>query len=70
MLDVAVTLFSAERPRRLGHEDCARKLVAEAVEDLPGRPVLLEFERRNLMVPLPLINWRELLLPYITPSNT
>jgi hypothetical protein len=62
-LEAAVTLFSAEMHRSAGHEDRARELVAEAVENLPGQTTLLEFERRMVELPLPAINWRELLLP-------
>jgi hypothetical protein len=63
ILEVAVTLFLAELHRREGHIDRARELVAEAVENLPGRTILLEFERRMAEEPPPAIDWRELLLP-------
>jgi hypothetical protein len=62
-LEAAVTLFSAEIHRRRGHEDLARKLLSEAVENLPGKASLLELERRLFERPTPEINWRELLLP-------
>lgn len=63
ILEAAVTLFSAELHRREGHIDRARELVSEAVENLPGRTSLLEFERRMAEEPPPVINWWELLLP-------
>jgi hypothetical protein len=63
ILEVAVTLFSAELHRREGHIDCARELVSEAVENLPARTSLLEFERRMAEEPPPTIDWRDLLLP-------
>lgn len=63
VLEAAVTLVSAELHRREGHEDFARKLVSEAVEDLPGRASLLEFESRMDEDPMPAIRWRDLLLP-------
>jgi hypothetical protein len=63
ILEGAVTLFSAELYRSEGHVARARELVSEAVENLPGRTSLLEFERRMAEEPLPAINWRELLLP-------
>ncbi|WP_190800326.1 hypothetical protein [Leptolyngbya sp. FACHB-261] len=62
-LEVALTLFSAEMHRREGHEEQARELVSEAVENLPGRTSLLDFELRMAEVPLPAISWKELLLP-------
>jgi hypothetical protein len=63
ILEVAVTLFSAELHRREGNIDHARELVSEAVENLPGRTSLLEFERLMAEEPPPAIDWRELLLP-------
>jgi hypothetical protein len=63
ILEVAVTLFSAELHRREGHVGRARELASEAVENLPGRTSLLEFERRMAEEPPPAIDWRELLLP-------
>lgn len=68
VLEVAVTLFSAELHRREGHIDRARELVSEAVENLPGRTSLLEFERRMAEEPPPAIDWRELLLPARTEA--
>jgi hypothetical protein len=62
-LEAAVTLFSAEIHRHEGHEDRARELVSEAVENLHGQASLLEFERRISEGELPVINWHELLLP-------
>ncbi len=62
-LEAAVTLFSAEMHRQRGDEGRARQLVAEAVENLPGRQSLLEFENGVAVGPLPVINWRALLLP-------
>ena len=63
ILEVAVTLFSAELHRREGLVDRARELVSEAVENLPGKSSLLELEGRMVEESLPSINWRELLLP-------
>jgi hypothetical protein len=63
ILEVAVTLFSAELHRRGGNIDHARELVSEAVENLPGRTSLQEFERLMAEEPPPAIDWRELLLP-------
>jgi hypothetical protein len=62
ILEVAVTLFSAELHRREGHVSRAGELVSEAVENLPGRTSLLEFERRMTEEPPPVIDWRKLLL--------
>ncbi len=62
-LEAAVTLFSAELYRRRGHEVRARAIISEAVENLPGRASLLEFESHMGEGDLPAINWRELLLP-------
>jgi hypothetical protein len=62
-LEAAVTLFSAEMHRQQGYEDRARALVSETVENLPGRPSLLEFESGLAVGPLPAIDWRALLLP-------
>ena len=62
-LEAAVTLFSAEMHRQSGDEDRARELVSEAVENLPGRLSLLEFESGVAAGPLPAIDWRALLLP-------
>lgn len=69
ILETAVTLFSAEMHRRAGDEVRARLLISEAVENLPGRASLLQFEDRMSEEPLPVINWRELLLP-IPPEGT
>lgn len=63
ILEAAVTLFSAEMHRHEGYEGRARQLISEAVENLPGRASLLEFEGNMSEEPLPAINWRELLLP-------
>src|ERR1043166_629350 len=63
ILEGAVTLFSAALHRREGHIVRARELVSEAVENLPGRKLLLESEGRMAEEPPPAINWRELLLP-------
>jgi hypothetical protein len=68
-LEVAVTLFSAEIHLREGHEERARELVSEAVENLPGQASLLEFERRRSEGELPVINWRELLLPALLETT-
>lgn len=62
-LEAAVTLFSAELHRCEGHQNRARELVSETVENLPGRTALLEFERGMGKESLSTINWRELLLP-------
>lgn len=63
ILEAAMTLFLAEIHRRRGDEGRAREFVSEAVENLPGRTQLLELERRMDEASLPVINWRELLLP-------
>lgn len=62
-LEAAITLFSAEMHRATGHEDRARELVAEAVENLPGQVPLFEFARSLSADSLPSIEWRTLLLP-------
>lgn len=62
-------LHSAEIYRRRGHEDRARELISEAVENLPGRTPLLEFESRMCEASLPNIKWRELLLPARTDAS-
>lgn len=62
-LEAAIILFLVEMHRCAGQEDAARKLFSEAIENLPGQAVLLQFEQRMDEQPLPIVNWRELLLP-------
>lgn len=70
--EAAATLFSAEFHRRDGQEQRVHELVSEAVENLPGHALLLEFEKSmsQEQEPLQKINWFQLLLPLPTPPES
>lgn len=61
LFEAALTLELAERLRGAGDLERCRGVVALAVENNPGHPSLLEFER-NLQLTVPII-WRDVLLP-------
>jgi hypothetical protein len=67
LFEAALALELAERLRGAGDMEGCSGLVALAVENHPGHPGLLEFER-NLQPNIPII-WRDILLPAEQPQQ-
>lgn len=63
ILEAAFSLYLAEMNRLGGREDRARELIAFAVEACPKRPDLLAFEAALGAGTLPVLDWRQILLP-------
>jgi hypothetical protein len=63
VLEVAVTLETAEAYRLAGDSKRARTLLSDAVENLPGSAMLLDVEQKWLAGEVGPLRWRDLLLP-------
>jgi len=63
VLEVAVTLETAEAYRLAGDSQRARVLLSDAVENLPGSAMLLDVEQKWLAGEIGPLRWRDILLP-------